>query len=45
MQQLNVDYNSFEGFEIEGPHVATVCENVAARDGASGWFGMQACAG
>jgi dihydropyrimidinase len=32
--QMNVDYNSFEGFEIEGrPHVVTVRGKVAARDG------------
>ncbi len=31
---MNLDYNSFEGFEIEGrPHVVTVRGNVAARDG------------
>jgi dihydropyrimidinase len=33
-QQMNLDYNSFEGFEIEGrPHVVTVRGKVAARDG------------
>jgi dihydropyrimidinase len=33
-QQMNLDYNSFEGFEIEGrPHVVTVRGQVAARDG------------
>ncbi len=33
-QQMNVDYNSFEGFEIEGrPHLVTVRGKVAARDG------------
>jgi dihydropyrimidinase len=32
--QMNVDYNVFEGFEIEGrPHVVTVRGKVAARDG------------
>jgi dihydropyrimidinase len=32
--QMNVDYNSFEGFEIEGrPHVVTVRGKVSARDG------------
>jgi len=32
--QMNVDYNSFEGMEIEGrPHVVTVRGKVAARDG------------
>lgn len=32
--QINLDYNSFEGFEIEGrPHVVTVRGKVAARDG------------
>jgi dihydropyrimidinase len=32
--QMNLDYNSFEGFEIEGrPHVVTVRGRVAARDG------------
>ncbi len=32
--QMNLDYNCFEGFEIEGrPHVVTVRGNVAARDG------------
>src|SRR6266487_3087782 len=32
--QMNVDYNSFEGFETEGrPHVVTVRGQVAARDG------------
>ena len=31
--QMNLDYNSFEGFEIEGrPHVVTVRGKVAARD-------------
>jgi len=31
--QMNIDYNSFEGFEIEGrPHVVTVRGKVAARD-------------
>ena len=33
-QQMNVDYNSFKGFEIEGRlHVVTVHGKVAARDG------------
>ncbi len=33
-QQMNLDYNSFEGFEIEGrPHVVTVRGKLAARDG------------
>jgi dihydropyrimidinase len=33
-QLMNVDYNSFEGFEIEGrPHVVTVRGKIAARDG------------
>ena len=33
-QQMNLDYNSFEGFEIEGrPHVVTVRGQVAAREG------------
>ncbi len=33
-QFMNVDYNSFEGFEIEGrPHVVTVRGKVAVRDG------------
>ena len=32
--QMNLDYNSFEGFEIEGrPHVVTVRGKIAARDG------------
>lgn len=32
--QMNLDYNSFEGFEITGrPHVVTVRGQVAARDG------------
>jgi dihydropyrimidinase len=32
--QMNLDYNSFEGFETEGrPHVVTVRGKVAARDG------------
>jgi dihydropyrimidinase len=32
--QMNLDYNSFEGFEIEGrPHAVTVRGQVAARDG------------
>lgn len=32
---MNLDYNSFEGFEIEGrPHAVTVRGKVAARDGA-----------
>ncbi|MEO6181734.1 MAG: amidohydrolase family protein, partial [Verrucomicrobiota bacterium] len=32
--QMNLDYNSFEGIEIEGrPHVVTVRGKVAARDG------------
>lgn len=32
--QMNLDYNSFEGFEIEGrPHVVTVRGKVVARDG------------
>ena len=32
--QMNLDYNSFEGCEIEGrPHVVTVRGKVAARDG------------
>jgi dihydropyrimidinase len=32
--QMNVDYNSFEGMEIEGrPHVVTVRGKIAARDG------------
>ncbi|MGI8956421.1 MAG: dihydropyrimidinase [Chthoniobacterales bacterium] len=32
--QMNLDYNSFEGFEIEGrPNVVTVRGKVAARDG------------
>ncbi len=31
---MNLDYNSFEGFEVEGrPHVVTVRGKVAARDG------------
>jgi dihydropyrimidinase len=31
---MNLDYNSFEGFEIKGrPHVVTVRGKVAARDG------------
>jgi dihydropyrimidinase len=34
-QQMNLDYNSFEGMEIEGrPHVVTVRGKIAARDGA-----------
>ena len=33
-QQMNLDYNSFEGFEIQGrPHVVTVRGKIAARDG------------
>ena len=33
-QQMNLDYNSFEGFEIAGrPDVVTVRGKVAARDG------------
>jgi len=32
--QMNLDYNSFEGFEIRGrPHLVTVRGKVAARDG------------
>jgi len=32
--QMNLDYNSFEGMQIEGrPHVVTVRGKVAARDG------------
>ena len=32
--QMNLDYNSFEGFEIEGrPHAVTVRGKIAARDG------------
>jgi len=32
--QMNLDYNSFEGFEIEGrPHVVTVRGKIAAHDG------------
>lgn len=32
--QMNLDYNSFEGFEIQGrPHVVTVRGKAAARDG------------
>jgi dihydropyrimidinase len=32
--QMNVDYNSFEGMQIEGrPHLVTVRGKVAARDG------------
>jgi dihydropyrimidinase len=32
--QMNLDYNSFEGFEIEGrPHVVTVRGKIAAREG------------
>ncbi|PYL07127.1 MAG: dihydropyrimidinase [Verrucomicrobia bacterium] len=32
--QMNVDYNSFEGMQIEGrPHVVTVRGKIAARDG------------
>jgi dihydropyrimidinase len=32
--QMNLDYNSFEGFAIEGrPHVVTVRGTIAARDG------------
>jgi dihydropyrimidinase len=31
---MNLDYNSFEGFEIEDrPHVVTVRGKIAARDG------------
>jgi dihydropyrimidinase len=31
---MNLDYNSFEGFEVEGrPHLVTVRGKVAARDG------------
>ena len=39
--QMNVDYNSFEGFEIEArPHVVTVRGKVSARDGKfAGEFG------
>jgi dihydropyrimidinase len=30
---MNLDYNSFEGFEIQGkPHVVTVRGKVAVRD-------------
>jgi dihydropyrimidinase len=38
---MNLDYNSFEGMEIEGrPHVVTVRGKVAARDGKfAGEFG------
>jgi dihydropyrimidinase len=33
-QQMNIDYNSFEGIAVEGrPHVVTVRGKVAARDG------------
>jgi dihydropyrimidinase len=33
-QSVNVDYNAFEGMEIEGrPHVVTVRGKIAARDG------------
>lgn len=33
-QQMNLDYNSFEGLQIEGrPHVVTVRGKVAVRDG------------
>src|SRR5438067_1366226 len=32
--QMNLDYNSFEGFEIQGrPHLVTVRGKIAARDG------------
>jgi dihydropyrimidinase len=32
--QMNLDYNCFEGFEIEGrPHIVTVRGKVSARDG------------
>jgi dihydropyrimidinase len=32
--QMNLDYNSFEGFEIQGrPHVVAVRGKIAARDG------------
>jgi dihydropyrimidinase len=32
--QMNLDYNSFEGFEIEGrPHVVTVRGKIATQDG------------
>jgi dihydropyrimidinase len=32
--QMNLDYNSFEGFQIEGrPHIVSVRGKVAARDG------------
>jgi len=32
--QMNLDYNSFEGFEIQGrPHVVTVRGKIAVRDG------------
>jgi dihydropyrimidinase len=32
--QMNLDYNSFEGFDIQGrPHTVTVRGKVAARDG------------
>ena len=39
--QMNLDYNSFEGFEVEGrAHVVTVRGKVAARDGKfTGEFG------
>jgi len=31
---MNLDYNSFEGFDIQGrPHTVTVRGKVAARDG------------
>jgi dihydropyrimidinase len=31
---MNVDYNAFEGMEIEGrPHVVTVRGKIAVRDG------------
>ena len=34
MHHMNLDYNSFEGFEIKGrPHLVTVRGKVAARDG------------
>jgi dihydropyrimidinase len=32
--QMNLDYNSFEGFEIEGrPHIVTVRAKIVAQDG------------
>ncbi len=34
MDQMNLDYNSFQGFEIQGrSHVVTVRGQIAARDG------------